>query len=141
MADLTITAASVLKGTGAVTAAGVAGATITAGVPLYIDTANGNVLKPADANVTLLTATVAGIALHASLTGQPIVYQTAGVIAIGATVVLGMPYCVSIAVGLIRPISDVASTEFLSIIGIATSVTDITLGIVNPTAAIASDIT
>lgn len=76
MADLSVTAASVLKGSGAMVGAGIAGATITAGQALYIDTADGNKLKLADSDGTSPANSVAGIALHGASAGQPIQYAT-----------------------------------------------------------------
>lgn len=138
MADLTITVGSVIKGSGALSERRAAGATITAGVPLYLDT--DNTVKPADANDTLAKSQVVGIAEHAALTGQPCSYVTSGPIAIGATVVQDMVYCVSASVGLICPISDIASGNFCSVIGRATSTTVITVDINNATAAIGADV-
>jgi hypothetical protein len=76
MADLSPTAANVLKSNSAKVAEGIAGATITAGQTLYIDTADSDKLKLADADGAGVINTVAGIALHAALAGQPIKYVT-----------------------------------------------------------------
>ena len=85
MADISVTAASVLKGSGAATSTGITGSVaITAGQPLYVDSTNNNTLKPADADGSLLAATVVGIALHASSPGQPITYQTGGLLTLNA---------------------------------------------------------
>lgn len=145
MADLTITAASVIKGTGAQTATGTAGATITAGQPLYADSADLDFqgiakLKLADANVSLALATCVGVSLHAALAGQPLTYQFAGILAIGATVALDMPYAVSTTAGLICPVGDLTTGNWLSVIGRATSTTALTLSIQNATAALGADI-
>lgn len=130
MSDLTITAASVTKTSG-ITVNAIAGATITAGMPLYIDTANSNVIKPATCESTALTATVCGVSLHAALTGQPIAY--AGVDAVinpGATVAVGETYVLS-ATGLICPIADLASSDYVSIVYRATTASSVTLMCVN----------
>jgi hypothetical protein len=76
MPDLSITAASVLASTSATKAEGVAGATITAGQSLYIDTADSNKLKLYDADGSSPVNVFAGIALHGAATGQPIKYAT-----------------------------------------------------------------
>jgi hypothetical protein len=122
MADLTITAASVLWTSGS-KEVGVAGAAITAGQPLYIDTANNNVLKLAQCDGTALEATVAGVALHAAGTGQPISYATPGsIINIGATTAKGMHYFASNTAGAVAPLADIAtSTWYFSRIGYATT--------------------
>ena len=121
MADLTITAANVVKGTGASISSGTAGGSITAGQSLYIDTANGNVLKPADTDAAALSATAAGIALHASSTGQPIAYLTQGAITIGATLTAGQIYVVSATAGGIAPITDATTGWYVCILGYASS--------------------
>jgi hypothetical protein len=135
MADLSITAASVLKGTGAVTSNGTAGATITAGQTLYIDTSDSNKLKLFDANASATTSVLAGVALHGASSGQPISYQTAGPITIGATVALGTIYIGSATAGGIAPSSDLASGWYTNILGVATSTSVITINI-NASAAL-----
>jgi hypothetical protein len=122
MADLTVTAASVLFTTGT-KSTGVAGAAITAGQPLYIDTANNNVLKLAQCDSTALEATVEGIALHAAGTGQPIVYAANGsTINVGATTAKTTTYLVSATAGGIAPQADISTGGFrISRIGYATA--------------------
>lgn len=131
MADLIVTAASVVKGTGASTATGIAGEAITAGQPLYIDATDNGELKLADANDTAAKAAIAGIALHAASTGQPITYQTSGEITIGVTVAVGTLYVVSATAGGIAPIADLVSTNYVSVIGIAKTAAILTLGLNN----------
>lgn len=141
MADLTITAANVAKVSGASTATGIAGTTITQGQALYADASDSDKLKLADSNSTAATAVCVGIALNSAASGQPVTYITAGSVTIGATVVLGMPYCTSNTAGGIRPITDAASTEYLTIIGYASTTAILTLNITNTNVALASDIT
>jgi len=133
MADLAITAASVVKGAGATTAQGTAGATIAAGMVLYADTANSSVLKPADANLSALAATVAGIALHAALVNQPIVYITAGPLTVNAVLTAGKEYVASAtdSVGAIAPIADLAAGWYTSLLGYASSTTVLNVNILN----------
>lgn len=129
MADLTITAANVAKGTGANTASGISGATITAGQPLYQDATSNNQLKPAKAD-TLAHSACVGVALHASLSGQPITYQTSGAITIGGTTTTGLIYCVSGAnAGGVAPSADLTSGNFTTPLGVAISSTQIQLNI------------
>lgn len=134
MADLSITAASVIPGTGSDVqmTRGIAGAAITAGMVLYSDSANSGVLKAADANASSATATVVGIALHAAASGQPVLYQTAGTITIGATVVAGRKYCLSANAGLICIDSDLVTTGwYASYLGYATTTAILNLQIQN----------
>jgi len=113
MADLSITAANVAQGTGAILRQGTAGATITAGQPLYIDTGDSNKLKAADADSTALTSTVAGIALHAASDGQPIKYIESGALFVpGATLTQGEVYVLSGTAGGIAPIGDLGSGDY-----------------------------
>lgn len=126
MADLSVTAANVapISGTSfdTVPGEGIAGVAITAGQTLYIDTANANVLKLADANSSALTATVAGIALHGAAAGQPIKYaKPGGEYTAGATLTVGTPYFQSATAGGICPAADLATGHYTTLIGIAKS--------------------
>lgn len=121
MADLSITAASVTLTSGS-TQSGTAGASITAGQALYVDTSDSNKLKLADANDTAAKAVVAGIALHAAASGQPIKYATAdAVINPGATCTVGEIYVVSTTAGGIAPVADYTTGQYLGLIGYATA--------------------
>ena len=123
MADLTITASQVLASTGAVVSNGMAGATITAGQPLYKDSTDSNKIKLAVATSSA-AADCVGIALHAALSGQPIQYQTAGTITLGAAAAptKAMRYTLSGSAGGIAPdvdADDVVSGEFATYLGTA----------------------
>jgi hypothetical protein len=76
MADLTVTAASVLWTSGS-KISGIAGASVTAGQALYLDSTTST-LKLAQADGTTAEAAAVGIALHAAGTGQPLVYADQG---------------------------------------------------------------
>lgn len=120
MADLTVSASGIAKGTNATFDTGVAGASITAGQPLYKDTANNNVLKPA-VNTSSTACVVAGIALHAAATGQPIQYQTSGDLYMtGTTLPVGSVYVLSATAGGMCPVADLEATtgtSYCTIIG------------------------
>lgn len=91
MAAISITASSVLKSATGSVSVGVAGASITAGQAVYIDTSDNSKIKLADANGTAPANTFAGIALNAASSGQPVSYCTndsAG-FTIGATFLAG----------------------------------------------------
>lgn len=128
MADITITAANVLAGTGARIEEGTAGATITAGMPVYLDSSD-NKLKAADANDTAAKAAAVGIALNGASNNQPLKYQVAGPITIGGTVAVGTIYCVSENAGGIAPHTDLGAGEFVTVLGIGISATQIRLAI------------
>jgi hypothetical protein len=122
MVDLTVTAASVLPGAGATTDRGLAGGTITAGMPVY-KAADGTIVAADADSATVLARTPIGIALNGASAGQPVDYQKAGSITIGATMTAGVTYYLSGTAGGICPLADVGASEYLCIIGIATSTT------------------
>lgn len=111
MADLSITAANVLKSTDAQTEEGIAGATITAGQAVYKDSSDSDKLKLADADAVASAAGV-GIALHGAAAGQPLRYQKGGIITPGATLTKGEHYFVSTTAGGLCPLADLASGDF-----------------------------
>jgi hypothetical protein len=116
MADLTITAANVAPSTGAVTRYGTAGETITAGQSVYLDSVSGK-YKKADADAEA-TAEAVGIALTGSSDGQPIAVQYSGRITMGATVAVGQIYVVSTTAGGVAVYGDLASGDYVTILGV-----------------------
>lgn len=136
MADLTVTAASVLFTSGT-KETGVAGATVTAGQALYLDSAT-NTLKLAVAT-SAAPADAVGIALHAAGSGQPVTYAKHGsLINIGATTAKTTTYMVSAAAaGGIAAQADLASTNKIVRLGYATATTgDFVVDIKNTGAAV-----
>lgn len=129
MADLTITAANVLKGTGAVCKTGVAGAAITAGQVLALNSSDQLVLADCDHATAALRSPV-GIALHAAGAGQPVTYLEEGPITIGAVVAASVAYYLSPTAGGICPEADVASGDYGVFLGFGISTTQIRVGIV-----------
>lgn len=126
MADLTITAANVAKGANASPVSSfLAGATITAGQAVYLDTTT-NTIKLADAD-TLAASNAFGVALNSASSGQPISIQRSGNITIGATVITGTAYYVSTTAGGICLESDLSTGDFPTFLGFATSTTVIAL--------------
>jgi len=126
MADLTITSTSVIPGSGSNKRKGTAGATITAGQVIYKDNVD-NKMKLADANNTIITAKARGIALCDAALDQPIIFQSIGTIDIGATVVVGEIYCLSVNAGSICPEGDLVSTNYVTVLGIGTTTNNIKL--------------
>lgn len=123
MADLSITAANVVAGSGARRTTGTAGATITAGQAVYLD-ASDSKYKLADNNsATAAVRSPDGIALHGAANGQPLTILTSGPVTIGATLTAGATYYLSDTPGGIAPAADLATGEYATIIGIATSTT------------------
>lgn len=136
MADISITAANVLAGSDAKKRRVTAGATVTAGAALYRDPADGE-YKLADADAEA-TAGCDGIALTGGADGQPIIVAVpslGGTINLGATLAVGQTYVVSTTAGGIAPISDMATGDFTSIIGVATSTSILKFGYLAPKTA------
>ena len=127
MADLTVTAASVLASAAATNVRnGIAGETLTAGMPVYIDTADGNSLKKAQA--TSAKHACVGITTSAAADGQPIAYTASDTsFAIGSTVVVGTVYCVSATAGGICPLVDLVSPDYVTVLGVANTTSTIVL--------------
>lgn len=123
MADISITPANVALVDGVVRH-DTAGATIAAGEAVRLS--GGEVVLASDASAA--AAAVAGIALNSASDGQPVAYQETGTIAIGGTVAVGKVYVLSTAGG-IAPVDDVASSEFITVIGVGVTAADIKLGI------------
>lgn len=126
MSDLSITAANVLSGTGAKVTTGTAGATITAGQAVYLDTASTGKWLLADSDAASAIARGSarfGIALHGASNGQPLDVQTDGDITIGATMVAGTAYFLSDTPGGICPVEDLETGDYIMLIGVATSTT------------------
>lgn len=122
MADISVTAANVLPGAGAVVEDGLAGATITAGQVCYRD--SDGTFKLADADgASAIIRTGRGVALNGAAAGQPLRIQRQGEITIGATMTAGTTYYLSNTPGGICPVADVGTGEYYHIIGIAKSTT------------------
>jgi len=126
MADLSQTAANVKQGSAtSPTRRVIYGETIVQGQPLYLAT-DGKWYR-CDANDGAAKAVVGGIALTPGVADDggtiAIPSQTPGasLVNLGATLAVGTVYGVSAAVGAIAPISDITSTQFVSVIGIATT--------------------
>jgi len=116
MADYVVTPASVLASNKANKSTGIAGVAITAGQVLAKDT--DGTLKLHDANGTAPLNVVAGIALHGSLTGQPITYVKAdAAFAPGFTIAVGQAVIASATPGGLCPDTDKASGWNLTEVG------------------------
>lgn len=121
MADITITAASVVASGGNVIADCTAGATITAGQVVYLESSS-NTIKLADADSgTAEVRSPYGIALNGGASGQPVKVLRSGLVTIGATLTAGLAYYLSKTAGGICPVADIASGGYATVLGIATS--------------------
>lgn len=119
MADVSITAANVLQGSGAVTENGISADTITAGQAVY--KASGAWLRADADSATAAARDARGIALNGASAGQPIAVQLSGEITAGGTLTPGLPYFLSNTPGGICLVADVGVGEYYDLIGIAKS--------------------
>lgn len=122
MADISITATSVVS-TSTTVGRAFAGATITAGQAVYLDTAG--VLQLADCDsATAAARAPLGIALNGGATGQPITYIKGGDLTMNAVLTKGGRYYLSATAGGIAPEADMTgSGKDVVLIGIARSTT------------------
>ncbi len=132
MSDLSITAANVVAGSNAVIdRAHAAGETITAGNAVYLGSSGKWML--ADSNsATAAAKTAGGIALNGASLNQPLAVQKSGDITIGATLTAGARYYLSETAGGIQPEADLASGEYVCLIGLAKSTTVLAISIQAP---------
>lgn len=121
MADLVVTAANVVAGSGAKKVTGTAGATITAGQVVYFDTTDSKYKLADTDSATAAVRSPAGIALNGAANNQPLTVLTAGPVTIGATVAVGDVYYLSGNAGGLAPAADLAAGDYPCIIGICTS--------------------
>ena len=108
-ADVSITAANFQPGAGAKFHTGIAGATITAGMPIAISPSTGRFVKAVASDVDL--SKVIGISSHAAISGQPLaVVWYADNMVIGATLSMTTPlYVLSNTAGGIAPAADLSA--------------------------------
>ena len=120
MADISVTAANVgLAENGVGTRQVQVGETVTQGEPLYLKTSDNKYwLADADAAAS---AVVAGIALTPAAADGYVVMATSGAVDVGGTLTVGETYIVSATACGIAPIGDLASGDYLSILGVATA--------------------
>lgn len=131
MADISIVAASVLRSSSGQVGTQSAGAAITQGQVLYMDTANSNVMKLADSNAGSVGDLIRQglyIALNAASTGQPISYVTLdSAFATGGTLATSAPtiWLSNTPGGITATLADLASGSTIVQLGVVN--TDLTL--------------
>lgn len=132
MPDLVLVPAEILPGPGATYTYGTAGVAITAGQVCYLDAASKR-LNLADANNTVGSATVKGIAMHGATTGQPLTLQHGGeiVLGAGAAMTVGGLYVLSANPGMVAPSGDLAAGHWTTLLGVAVSATNLRLQVLN----------
>lgn len=124
MADLSITAASVIASSAARRISKAAASTITAGQVVYLN--SSGTVAPADANASAATAAVLGIAENGGGAGQRISVITKDpALVIGATVAVGDILVLSATAGGIAPAADLTTGHYATVLGVAVSTTAI----------------
>lgn len=138
MADLTITTTNMIPGSGAVYEHLVAGAAITIGQLVYKNATDDKAYL-AQNDGTAAEATIRGIAVStAAAANQIVTIQTGGTLAFGAILTEGEIYGLSSTAGGIAPEADSAtSNDYISIVGVATSTSNLLIKITNSGAQIA----
>ncbi len=121
MADISVTAANVIKGANAVTKTVQAGVALTAGQVVYQDTSDRK-YKLADADAQA-TAKAAGIVINGAAANQPVEIQTEGDIDVGGTLVKAELLIVSVTAGNLSrsTATDSITGKFMTSLGICTA--------------------
>ena len=130
MAAITITAASLGIGDGAVVQQYEVGEEVTHGEVIYLDTANKDYrLADADAAATAKAAAVA--VTYGSADGQTVLAITRGKLVIGSGLTQGTEYYLGTTPGTIVPKADLATGDYVTRIGIAssTSILDVSIDV------------
>lgn len=124
MADLSLTAGSILAAATANIKRGKAGATVTAGQIVYLDPADSE-YKLADAdNLPAAGVTAVFMALNGASDGQPLAVLQGGDVSMGSVLTAGTAYYLSpTAAGGIAPLADIASGDDVILLGVAKSAT------------------
>ena len=121
MADISVTAANVIKGSNPVVKTVQAGVAVTAGQVVYQDTSDKK-YKLADADAQA-TAVAAGIALNDAAANQPMEIQTEGNIDVGGTLVKAEILIVSVTAGNLSrsTATDSITGKYMTSLGICTA--------------------
>ncbi len=129
MADITITAANVVRSSSANLLRGTAGVAIAAGDVVYLDPAD-NRYKLADCDAAAAEArSPSAFAVNSAAPGQPIAVQQGGDLTLGAaTLVAGTTYYLSPNPGKIAPLADVLVGDYWTVVGIARSASVLRIG-------------
>lgn len=118
MADISQTAASVVKVGTSVVIVATAGDTLTQGNVAYKAT-NGNWVRAlSGGNAQQAGSGGVGIALNSANPNQPISIFTSGSINLGATLVVGETYVISANAGRIAPIGDLVTNSRVTLLGV-----------------------
>lgn len=130
MADVSVTGASVLASASALVEHGCkAGATLTAGMVVYKDPADGKLKAADNDNASATIRAVYGITINGAANNQPVSVVKRGQVTFNAVFTAGVMYCLSGTAGGICPQADVTTGDDLIILGPALSTTVLDLQI------------
>lgn len=105
------------------------GATIAAGNPVYLDSADSK-YKLADNNASSATATVVGIAVTPGIdTGYGYIATSGSIVLVGTTMVVGKAYYAGATAGELVPESDLATGNIVAKVLTGSTATQALLGI------------
>jgi hypothetical protein len=129
MADLSITAASVVADPSAIQESGQAGEALTAGKIAYLDPTSRKLMLADSNSATAAARKARGMVLNSGALNQPVRICTGGEVTVGSVLTKGTIYALSETPGGLQPVADLASGEDVCIIGVAlsTSVLDISI--------------
>lgn len=125
MADINVTEASVKPTSTTVKQRVMFGATITQGMIVYLDTAD-NEYKIADCETSATTANASGMALTSGADGQPGMIATGGDVTVD-NLSLAAPVYILSASGNFCPSADLANADYITVVGVASSTTNLKL--------------
>jgi hypothetical protein len=123
-ADVSITAANVVPSASAKIKRGTAGAALTAGQLVYLESST-NTLKLADANsATAEARVVAGIVINSAPTGGPVHYVWRDpALVLGGTTAKGTIYVLSATAGGVAPAADLTAGWYPHVLAVGVSAT------------------
>lgn len=131
MADISFTATAIKATSTTLLVYGKAGETVTAGMALYLKTTDNEYYK-ADCTTSATTAAVVGIAMNGASNGQEVTIATGGNITcdgLSLSVATADPVIVLSEAGGVCPSSDLAASDYITLIGVPTSATNLRLAI------------
>ncbi len=121
MADLVITATSVVPAASAKLETGVAGEAITAGQMVYKAAASGKFFKADCDSATAEVRSPVGLAVNGGAANQPLTIVKKGQVTLGAVLTEGVGYYLSGTAGGICPVADLGSGDYPVFLGFAIS--------------------
>lgn len=127
MVDLVVVAANVKPAAGGVVKNGIAGEAITAGQSVF--KATDGQIELAEHDLTAADAAAIGIALNDAALDQHITYVITGDVNMGVILAVGQTYIVGAAAGGIAPEADAGVGDFVTVLGVATTTSNLKMGI------------